>query len=190
MNATSTYLSRTSRAWKWLGANKDAITIVFALIAGFTTLYQYKKTVTDGKRKETLAYVMRDQDVRIAESHAAINNLMFDKAKRAEYDKYREAAIRQDKPDLDGFEEFVRANDLRKHILVLVDHYVNIVQCVESDVCDRALACSAFQGAIEAHWHNWRPLFKVKWKERTGENFMRAPYNFVLECQGKPPLKD
>lgn len=175
------FVSGLVAAWKWLAVHKDSLTITFAIIAGCTALYQYRQSVDDGKRKETLKYVERGQDARVGHARAAITSVLLDETK---VKAYRAAAnlassAAQDATSLD---KFVVDNKLEVDLIVLTEHFINLAACVKADVCDKLLACEYFKPEIVAVNNTFRQLFDSVWKKRAGVNYMDGPMAFARDC--------
>lgn len=170
--------------WDWLGRNKDALAITFAVVAGGTTLYQYLASVDDARRKETLKYVDKSQDVRVAPARGAIAEVLLEKNKRAEYDSAWKKAVAAG-GTTDDLEEFVARHKLMPHIITLVEFYMNVAGCVKARVCERQLACDFFMADISALNNSFRPLFHRAWRNGDGTTYMDMPLEFLRSCAGK-----
>ena len=170
-----------ARSWVWIGANKDTLTIVFAVLAGATALYQYLQSVEDGRKKETLKYVERSQDQRVADSRSAIARSLLDASLRLEFDSAVKAANAVPR-DVQPIDRFVVNQHLDGPIIVLVEHYTNLAGCVDAAICDRSIACSFFAQDIRALNNTFRPMFDVVWAQRDGQNYMTLPMKFANSC--------
>jgi len=160
------------------------LTIIFALIAGLTTLYQYLESVEDNRRKETLKYIDRSQDVRVGPARNKIAEILLDNDIRHQYDAAWKAAIATP-PNEDPLDDFVKQHNLRGNLIVIIEHYMNLSGCVSAQICDKELACQFFKGDIEALNNGFRPLFESVWKKRDGQNYMAGPMDFVKSCSPK-----
>jgi len=168
--------------WAWLAVHKDSLTIAFAVIAGCTALYQYLESVDDGRRKETLKYVERSQDARVGPARAAVAAVLLDVDKRTAYIAAANAASGTPK-NVTLLDRFVVENKLETNLIVLTDHFMNLAGCVKAGVCDKALACDYFKSEVVAVNNSFRQLFDTVWKERSGQNYMTGPMEFVKSCQ-------
>ncbi|MCX2865629.1 hypothetical protein OOZ63_27795 [Paucibacter sp. PLA-PC-4] len=177
----SAALARIKGVWAWAGTNKDQLTLLLALVAGVVTLLQYTSAVDDARSKETLKYVDRSQSEHIGKAHTTLNAVMLDKALRDEFDKKLIAALKPPH-ELSALDAFVSKHGLREHVLTLVDLYMNLAGCVKAGVCDEKLACDFFVSDITGLNNTYRPLFEKIWKERSGQNYMDGPMQFVKTC--------
>lgn len=175
------FVSGVVAAWKWLAVHKDSLTIAFAVIAGITTLYQYRQSVDDGKRKETLKHVERAQDARVGHARTAITAVLLDETK---VEAYRAAAnvASSATRDATSLDKFVVDNKLEVDLIVLTEHFINLAACVKAGVCDKPLACEYFKPEIIAVNNSFRQLFDSVWKQRAGVNYMDGPMAFARDC--------
>src|SRR5262245_36000670 len=125
-------------SWRWLAANKEQLTILFALVAGGTALYQYLESVDDGRKKETLKYVEWYQDERVGKARQEIFAAMDGSA-------YADAANKASAkpPDLEPLKQFVKAIEMQ--MLTLTEHYMNLTACVDAGICHEKLACQFYR---------------------------------------------
>ena len=180
-NVFTSVFSSIPNAWRWIAANKDSLTISFALIAGATALYQYLESVDDTRRKETLKYVDRFQESRVGQARGAVAMVLLDSEKRKSYDLAVNAASTVPK-NVQALDNFVSENKLERDLIILTEHFMNLAGCVKARICDKGLACDFFVSDIQATNNSFRQLFDTVWKERTGQNYMAGPLEFVASC--------
>lgn len=170
--------------WGWIGNNKDQLAMAFALGAGATTLYQYLGSVEDGRRKETLKYVERSQEARVGAARNAIAKVLLDASHRKDYDTAILEALKSP-PNVGPLDSFVTKHDLQVHLLVLIEHYMNLAGCVKAELCDEQLACDFFAEDIRALNNSFRALFAKVWQARDGQNHMAGPKAFADSCKAR-----
>lgn len=176
-------------AWRWIGANKDHLTVVLAIVAGLTTFYQYLESVEDGRRKETLKYVERSQGERLGKARAAVNLALRGKANQQAYD----AAVAQaagDAKDAALLDQFVQERKLDEHLFAITEHFMNLALCAQSGVCDRQLTCEIFAPDIKSIHETFRELFEEVWTKEYGRDFMAGPMAFVKACEAPATALD
>lgn len=162
------------RKWLWLKRNKEQLTIVFAVLAAGWGLWEYYGKQQADKRTETLRYIERYYGTSYLTAKSALNAVLFEKEKQITF-------IR-DRRDPAKLEAFVAANQIRPHILTLVEMYDSLAGCVSADICDRNTACRYFASDIDGLYNSFRPLFQQSWKEMWGEDFMARAAAFAKKC--------
>jgi hypothetical protein len=159
-----------------MGANKDQLTIMFALIAALWVWIEYRAAQGREKRTETIRYIDRYHSENYLAARSTLNTVLFDKAKKEELFDARK------NKDRDKLEQFVTSNKLGNHLLALAELYGSFAQCVDASVCDRSVGCKYFASDIRGLYNTFRPVFSEIWKEMWGEDFMAEPMKFANSC--------
>lgn len=168
------------RLWVWIGANKDQLTIVFALFAAGWALSEYRTRVANDRQAETGKFMERYYGTAYLNARLQLNKFLF----TPESKEKLMAARRKGGKEL---ETLMVNNDLLAPILTLADAYESLATCVQSKQCSVEAACLYFASDIIALHHLFRTVFTDTWKKMWGEEFMKSSVKFAQSCQGAQP---
>jgi len=128
--------------WLWMGENKEQIQIIAVIMAALWTLHLYGDAIRDGKRRESLKYVEMIHSSSLSESYCKLN----------EYWLTQEGLKRLAEEIDDGSamaEEFLHENKLEMDFYRILQFYLSLTICSNSDTCDTDILCAAFFDEID-----------------------------------------
>src|SRR5215471_1065714 len=67
-----------ARAWEWAGANKEQVTLLFAIIAGIYVLIEYRRNENDASIKRTMEFQARYTQSEILAARLKLDTFWLD----------------------------------------------------------------------------------------------------------------
>jgi len=162
-------------AWVWIGANKEQLTILFAVVAGLYVLVEYRRNETDANIKRTMEFQARYAQSEILAARLKLESFWLN----PESEKYLKAAPGT---PAEQYTRVVLDHKLDGHVFLLADFMGQLTTCLKNKLCELATACPAFRGQVVAVRNTYFDLFRT-WEKRWGENLIKEPFEyFTAKC--------
>ncbi len=196
------WLSRCNDAiaacWRWLGNNKDQVTIILAV---FGAVYAWNKgwgeyeerqladqqRVAAEQRAQSARYVERYFGADFLQARTRVQNVMFNPA---QYEKLMRALLADaaDRTASRGsrLEKLISPDRLDSDLRTLIDIFDSAIRCVDSGTCRREDICTGFAADMLAVSNTFRPLFDGVWKRRWGVDLTLHQAEFARACKAPP----
>lgn len=172
----------------WLNENSNAITVVFAIIAGTYVLIEYQHNQKEQRLDRTRSYIERIESGTVHESrqwfdlHWILNRKLIKDIDDANFGENadRDTAKRLMAEYMADFDELnENLDELNiQHLMRLFYFYSDLAKCVELGLCDQETACHVFAEDIGA-FYVLHSDFIVKWREVSFEKNFETIKDFL-----------
>jgi hypothetical protein len=159
--------------WIGLGANKEQLTLVFAVIAGGYVLIEYLRNETDANVKRTMEFQARYAQKEILAARLNLESFWLNPESQKQVDAAPGTPAEK-------ITHVVLSNKLDGHVFLLADFMGQVATCMEKELCDMPTSCAVFRNQVVAIRNTYFDLFKM-WEKRWGENLIEAPHRLFTE---------
>ena len=165
--------------WKWLGDNKDQLTILFAVIAAGYVLYEYRGNQDASRIARTMEFATRYSEKELLGARIALDNVLFDEG----FDKKRAATGLKGN---DAISKIITDMKLDSNVRLLADFFGQVATCMKNSLCDIGTTCAAFRQGTKELRNNYYGLF-ARWEKAWNTNLIEPTYQYFEMVCGKKP---
>jgi hypothetical protein len=157
------------KLWSWIGKNDKQIKIIFAAVAAFYVLFEYRAAIHQNQITTAISYVTKHDEGKILESREHLYDFWLGQT-MSQFIQQQHSLPKEEriKRYTQEFPQLVKASGCLADVYSLLSFYRDVALCVRVSNCDSKTICSYLFDDIQSFRDTYRPLLE-SWTTDLGE---------------------